>query len=227
MINIAIADDEILFRQGLAALLETYGGFRIMHQAEDGSELLTLLKKAVLLPDIILLDLRMKPLNGIDTARLLKEQFPETKVIILSSFYQPAYLSYMVKLGVNAFLPKNCGLENLALAIKKVIEKGLYFSEEDILHLREAINKRQKPIGIFKSAIHLTSREKEVLELICKEYSTPEIADKLFLSVRTVEGHRNNLLLKTGSKNTVGLVIYAVSEKVIDFDKKLIELSLQ
>jgi DNA-binding NarL/FixJ family response regulator len=224
MITLAIADDEMLFRHGLAALFEQKGGFRTILQASNGETLLNELDPAAL-PDIILLDIRMKPLNGIDTAKVLKEKYPETKVIILTSFYNHAYLGYMVKLGVNAFLSKNSSLEDLVSAVKTVYHKGLYFSEDDVTHFRKTVGSKPKASTLF-NPIALTRREMEVLGLICREYSTPEIAEKLNLSVRTVEGHRNNLFEKTGAKNMVGLVIFALMEKVVNLDDKLIELSM-
>ncbi len=226
MIRIAMADDEVLFRQGLISILEKHDDIRVIFEAGDGYELLDWMQRQTELPDIVLLDLRMKPLNGIDTAKVLKSYYPQSKVIILTSLDQASYLGYMVKIGVNAFLSKRCDLDDLVKVVRKVNEAGMFFSEEDAFHLRESVRKKLKQPGLFDSPVHLTPREIEILVLICQEHSTAEIADKLYLSVRTVEGHRNNLLQKTGAKNVVGLVIYALLENLIDLEDKLMHLSL-
>jgi len=226
MIRIAMADDEVLFRQGLISILEKHDDIRVIFEAGDGYELLDWMQQQTELPDIVLLDLRMKPLNGIDTAKVLKSYYPQGKVIILTSLDQASYLGYMVKIGVNAFLSKRCDLDDLVKVVRKVNEAGMFFSEEDAFHLRESVRKKIKQPGLFDSPVHLTPREIEILVLICQEHSTAEIADKLYLSTRTVEGHRNNLLQKTGAKNVVGLVIYALLENLIDLEDKLMHLSL-
>ena len=226
-IDIAIVDDEMLFAQGLKQILSSEKDMSISLIASDGSDLLNQLESRDRWPDVFLLDLRMKPMNGIDTVKSLKEREPEVKVIILSTHYQEAFLGYMVKLGVSAFLPKNTNPARLMEGIRKVNARGLFLSEDNVLAIREQMQNRKliEP-PVIGGMEQLTRRETEVLQLICDQHTNAEIAEKLFLSIRTVEGHRNNLLSKTGVKNTVGLVIYALIHQIVDVDQKLLEFSI-
>jgi DNA-binding NarL/FixJ family response regulator len=225
MINIALTDDEALFLQGLEMILERDLDLRVLFKAQDGTDLLEKLSGAEVLPDIILLDLRMKPMNGIETTQHLKKKYPEIKVIVLTTYYQNSFIGNMLKAGVSAFLSKNTDADKLIYAIRRVHEKEIYFTENDVLVLRQHAGKRDHGIPLFDSATVLTQRESEVLSLICEEFTTGEIADKLSLSTRTVEGHRNNMLAKTGAKNTAGLVIFAICNRLIDMEQKLLALT--
>lgn len=226
-IKLALADDEHLFLKGLQGILGEIQDFDVVFAAANGAELISYIEQSDELPDIVLLDLRMEPVNGIDATRALKEKNPELKVIILSTYYREAFLGYMVKLGVNAFLPKNMAPSALEQVIRKVQEKGLYLSDEHVVAIREQIMSGKRfESPVLLQADPLTGREREVLQAICDQLTSSEIAEKLFVSVRTVEGHRNNLLLKTGAKNTVGLVMYALLNNIINVDDKLVEYSL-
>lgn len=226
-ITLAIADDEYLFLRGLEGILNRTDGFKVVLSAGDGTELLNKLKTLVDLPEIILLDLRMKPMNGMDAAQALKNEYPEQKIIMLSTHYREAFLGYMVKLGVSAFLPKNVAPEELVQVIRKVHEKGLYLNDEHVLAIREQIMSGKRfESPTMESEVDLTKRELEILQAICDQKTSSEIAKALFVSVRTVEGHRNNLLLKTGAKNTVGLVMFALLNNIVNVEEKLIEYSV-
>lgn len=226
-INLAIADDEYLFLKGLQGILGEIPDFEVVITAASGAALIDSIEQSDPLPDIVLVDLRMEPVNGIDATRALKEKYPELKIIILSTYYREAFLGYMVKLGVSAFLPKNMAPSALEQVIRKVHEKGLYLSDEHVMVIREQmISGRRFESPLQLQSDQLTGREREVLQAICDQLTSSEIAEKLFVSVRTVEGHRNNLLLKTGAKNTVGLVMYALLNNIINVDEKLIEYSL-
>lgn len=226
-IHIALADDEHLFLKGLEGILSEAPGFEVIFTAAGGATLIEYVTGAQVLPDIVLLDLRMEPVNGIDTTRTLKEKYPELKVIILSTYYREAFLGYMIKLGVSAFLPKNMAPEELIQVIRKVDEKGLFLSEEHVAAVREQIMSGKRfESPVLKNAVALTNRETEVLQDICDQLTSSEIAEKRFVSIRTVEGHRNNLLMKTGAKNTVGLVMFALLNNIVDVNTKLMEYSL-
>ena len=184
------------------------------------------MEEASKLPDIILLDLKMKPLDGIATTQQLKEQYPNVKIIILSSYYSESFIGYMIKQGVNAFLPKSCDPEQLIFAIQKVAEKDIFLDDAMANAIRQqAILKRRKRPA-YDIAETITKREKEVLNLICQEFSNKQIAEKLFMSLRTAESHRESLLRKIGAKNTAGLVIFALMNQLVDVDKKLLEYTL-
>jgi len=225
-LTLALADDEALFLKGLTVILGNQDFIDILFTASDGEKLLQLLQQNEV-PEMVLLDLRMKGLDGTETTVRLKELYPDLKIIILSSHYSEAFLGYMMRLGVNAFLPKNIDPDELIEVMKKVHEKGLYFTDSQLKNLHQQLSSGKKAESPNWSVdAELTRREKEVLQLVCEQYTNAEIAEKLFISIRTVEGHRNNLLLKTGAKNTVGLVLYALFHQLVDWEKKLVEYGL-
>ena len=227
-IKLAMADDEELFLMGLKSILEKEEDIEVIGTATDGGELLTVFASNASAPDVYVLDLRMKGMDGIETAKQLRVKNPEAKIIILSSHYRDTFLGYMLKLGVNAFLPKNMSPFQLADAIRKVHVKGLFFDEQQMLSVHKELSSGKKPVHPTLTVEHeLTKREREILQLICEQYTNPEIAEKLFLSVRTIEGHRNNLLQKTGVKNTAGLVLYAVYNHMIRWEEKLLQFSFE
>lgn len=226
-IKLALVDDEHLFLIGLKAIIEEHEAAQVMLTASDGTEFIDKLQAADVLPDVVLLDMRMEPMNGIDTAKHLREHYPQIKVMILSTHYRDTFLGYMMKLGVSAFLPKNIDPDTLVAAIQKVHEVGLYFTEEHALGIRQQLISGQKfTAPHLQQTEELTPREKEILKLICEQYTSSEIAAKLFVSIRTVEGHRNNLLAKTGAKNTVGLVLYALINNMVDVDQQLVQFTV-
>jgi len=226
-IKLALVDDEHLFLLGLKAIIEEHKAAQVVLTASDGTEFIDKLQTATDLPDVVLLDMRMEPMNGIDTAKHLREHYPQLKVMILSTHYRDTFLGYMMKLGVSAFLPKNIDPDTLVAAIKKVYEVGLYFTEEHALGIRQQLISGQKfAAPHLQQTEELTPREKEILKLICEQYTSSEIASKLFVSIRTVEGHRNNLLAKTGAKNTVGLVLYALINNMVDVDQHLVQFTV-
>ncbi len=225
-IKLALADDERLFAEGLRRILSVEADLQVIHLAADGSELLEQLESSEAYPDVFLLDLRMKPLDGLGTMEALKKKDPEVRVIVLSTHYQESFLGYMVKLGVSAFLPKDVDPDHLVRVIRKVHEQGLFLSEENVGAIRDQlISGKRFETPSWQQQEKLTKRENEVLKLICDQYTNAEIAEKLFLSIRTVEGHRNNLLAKTGAKNTVGLVMYALLNGIVNVEEKLLEYS--
>ena len=222
-----MADDEALFLNGLKSILEQEEQLNILFTASDGQSFLEQLKVAEQFPDVMILDLRMKGMDGIETTQQVKEFFPEAKIMILSSHYRDTFLGYMLKLGVNAFLPKNSAPDQLIKAIEKVHEKGLYFDEGQMMSIHHELSSGKKPkVPQMEQSTELTRREVEILQLICEQYTNPEIANKLFISVRTVDGHRTNLLQKTGAKNTAGLVLYALYHQMIDWEERLLKFGI-
>lgn len=227
MIKIALVDDEKLFVKGLELLLKEDPDFEVVFTANDGTELLREMKAAEVLPDIILLDLKMKEMDGSEATKHLRKDYPEVKIVILSTYYREAFINQMIKLGVSAFLPKNTDTPELIYAIKNVAEKGLYFTREMVEAMHGQITGKRIKAPSFELSADLTSREKEVLSLICKQYTAQEIAEELHISPRTVDGHRNNLLLKTDARNIVGLVVYGILNGYMDTDKTLLEYTLR
>lgn len=216
-IRVAITDDQVLFRRGMASIINTFENISIVLEADNGRILLDSLQGTEPIPDVVLLDLSMPELNGIETTKLLHVHYPSIKIIILSVYGEDRFVTHLMELGVNAYLFKNVEPEEVERAIRTVIDKDFYFNEAFLNAMKNRLtNKRQKITLTDNIPSTLTSREIEVLNLICKQRTAQEIADQLFISVRTVDGHRNNLLEKTGARNSAGLVLFAIKHRLID-----------
>lgn len=216
-IRVAITDDQVLFRRGMASIINTFENISIVLEADNGRILLDSLQGTEPIPDVVLLDLSMPELNGIETTKLLHAHYPSIKIIILSVYGEDRFVTHLMELGVNAYLFKNVEPEEVERAIRTVIDKDFYFNEAFLNAMKNRLtNKRQKITLTDNIPSTLTSREIEVLSLICKQRTAQEIADQLFISVRTVDGHRNNLLEKTGARNSAGLVLFAIKHRLID-----------
>ena len=213
-IKIILVDDEELFRKGIFFLLQREENIEIIFEASNGDELMNFLKENNNHPDIILMDLKMPLLNGVEATKLIRNDFPEIKIIALTSYNTDSFISNMIKIGASSYLLKNASPAEMISTINQVFENGFYYNET----VFEIINRQN--ISNFKPKIQyvdiiLTVREREVLEIICQQMSTAEIAERLFISSRTVEGHRNNLLLKTEAKNVAGLVVFAIQNNIV------------
>jgi len=216
-IRVAITDDQVLFRRGMASIINTFENISIVLEADNGRILLVSLQGTEPIPDVVLLDLSMPELNGIETTKLLHVHYPSIKIIILSVYGEDRFVTHLMELGVNAYLFKNVEPEEVERAIRTVIDKDFYFNEAFLNAMKNRLtNKRQKITLTDNIPSTLTSREMELLSLICKQRTAQEIADQLFISVRTVDGHRNNLLEKTGARNSAGLVLFAIKHRLID-----------
>lgn len=224
-IDIGIIDSQTLFRKGLVQLLNRNTNFRVVFEIEDGVGILE--KLEVQLPEIIIIDLKIKPKNGIYIAEMTKKKYPSIKIVVLTAFYNPIFINLMSRIGINAFLSKQVDSEELYKAIDSVSKNRIYVTEsyKDIILYSEGsdISSLHSKFVVIEK---LSVRELEVLTLICHEFTNLEISKKLFLSIRTIEGHRNNLLSKTGAKNTVGLVLYALIYKLVEIDYKLLQISM-
>jgi DNA-binding NarL/FixJ family response regulator len=217
VINIAIVDDEALIVMLLSDFFSKHERIEVQLTATGGQQIIDSLKQVANIPDILLLDLQMGAMSGIETATILKQCYPDLKIIVVSSHYKKSFMGYMLKLGVNAFLPKGIAPQLLVEAVEEVYAKGYYFMKEQVEVMRNQISSNV-PAPSFNTEETLSEREVEILQLICQQLTAQQIADKLFITKRTVEGHKSNLLLKTSAKNTAGLVIYAVQKQIIDID---------
>ncbi|MCD1116200.1 response regulator transcription factor [Chryseobacterium turcicum] len=215
-IKIALVDDEQLILEGVKMLLSKEKNFSVTMMANAGNVFLENLEKCTEkdFPDIALVDVQMHPMNGFELVEILKDKYPDLKIIILSSHYKTSVLGYMVKLGVAAFLPKNSDKKLFIEAIFKVSENGIFFTNEDHEMLLSYMNNSSKKKSLFSMDDDLSEREKDVVKLICQECTNNEIAEKLFISPRTVESHRQRAIEKIGAKNTVGIVIYAIVNNI-------------
>lgn len=209
--EILLVDDHTLFRNGLKMLLDTLSGYKVTGEASNGKEFLELIAKHDY--DIVFLDIEMPEINGIEAARRAIELKPDLKIITLSMYGDEEYYDQMVDAGAKGFLLKNTNLQEVKAAIDAVMNGGNYFSQE----LMQSLLRNYKSIKEIKEhEAELSEREIEILLLICSGLSNQEIGDQLFISKRTVEKHRANVLSKTNCKNTAGLVMYAIKNQLIE-----------
>ncbi|MBL4709072.1 MAG: response regulator transcription factor [Flavobacteriales bacterium] len=222
MIRIGIAEDQALFRKGIVGLLNSFRGFQVVVEAENGIDLLKKYEELIACeedyPDITLLDLNMPEMDGIKATEKLKSLIPEKKIIIISSHNDQDIIVHLYEKGANAFLDKNAEPEEVQLAIRSVMQNDFYFNEAAKEALEDATNETveeeqvqegDEPI-ILDSIEMLTDREIEILRYICQEKTALEIGILLEISKRTVDGHRMKLLAKTKSKNIAGLVLFTI-----------------
>lgn len=214
-IKIILVDDEILFRKGISFLLGRESNIEIIFEASNGEDLITYLQHpSNILPDIIVMDLKMPVLNGVEATKLIRKQFPEIKIIALTSYDSKSFVANMIDVGAVSYLIKNATPQELLTTINEVSRKGFYYTDYVMQVIQADVLTTKKSKSILDTQF-LSPREIEVLRLICLQKSTVEIAELLFISPRTVEGHRNNLLLKTESRNTAGLVVYAIQNELL------------
>ncbi len=211
ILDVIIVDDHSLFRNGLKILLTTTGQFNVVAEAENGKEFLDLLPH--IQPDIVLMDIDMPVLDGIEATKEALKKYPDLKVITLSMFGEEEYYYKMIEAGVKGFLLKNSDINEVKNALITVYQGGKYFSQELLYNVVKNIRSNHKEQELTEA---LSEREIEVLIQICNGLSNNEIADNLHISKRTVDKHRANLLDKTNSKNTAHLVMFAIKNKLID-----------
>jgi len=208
IIRLIIADDHEIFRKGLRIILNELDEVKVIAEAQNGNEVFEILKHQK--ADLILMDIRMPVMDGIEATRKMSEKYPDIKVVALTMFEEISYFNQMIEAGAQGFLLKKTNKDELQRAINQVMEGENYFSEEFISN----VNRNQRPASRIVG-IELTDREQEVLELICKGMSNAEISKFLGVSARTVDGHRAHLLEKTGAKNSPHLVMFAIKNGLI------------
>lgn len=210
-IKLIIADDHTMFLQGIISLIEHESSIKIVGKAVNGIEVLNILK--IQSADMVILDISMPEMDGIELSKILKKEYPFIKIIIVSTHSNAKIISRLIRIGVNGYLLKNAEKAELLEAIYTVADGKNYFSkdvEDQYLSNNQKIEKQ------ISNLTELSSREKEILVLIAHEYNTAEIAEKTFISLNTVNTHRRNLLSKLNAKNTAGLVKYAVENGLVD-----------
>jgi len=208
IIRLLIADDHEIFRKGLRIILNELDEVKVVGEAQNGNELFEILKHQD--AELVLMDIRMPVMDGIEATKKIVEKYPHIKVIALTMFEEISYFNQMIEAGADGFLLKKTNKDELQRAITQGMQGENYFSEEFISN----VNRSQRPASRLAS-IELTDREQEVLELICKGMSNAEISKFLGVSARTVDGHRAHLLEKTGAKNSPHLVMFAIKNGLI------------
>jgi DNA-binding NarL/FixJ family response regulator len=206
--GIIIVDDHRLFRSGLKYILVESGKYQVIGEASNGLEFLEILEGKN--PDLVILDIRMPVMDGIAAARQALTKKPGLRIMMLSMYGESEYYNVLVETGIKGFVLKNADNEEFFLAIQKILSGGTYFSQELLLSI---IKK-----NTISTPVKLSGREKEILGAIGKGLSNQEISNLLAISQRTVERHRTNLLEKTGSKNSIQLIIYALRNKLLSIE---------
>ncbi len=220
-ISLAIADDQILFRKGLKLLIHSFEGIELVIEASNGVELIAAVEQNQ--PDVILMDLKMPEMDGLAATESIRKLFPSIKIILLTMYDEEHLINHMMKLGANGYLLKNEEPEEVEVAIRSVMEKDFYFNDYVSKALLSGLQRPKQELKSWasKGEAPISRREREVLELICREFTSSEIAKELYISTRTVENHRKSLLTKTNSRNTAGLILFAVRNQLIDIAKPI------
>ncbi len=213
-IKITIADDYKIFREGLKVGLAADPNFQVIGEADNGEDLMKILEGS--LPDVILMDLKMPMMDGMEATKQVRKKYPTVKVLVVSMYEDDKFIIHLMENGANGYLLKNAEPEEIRRSIYAVHENGYYFNDlvNKALLKKLVIKNNLKPS--FNQNIDLSEREMEVLKLICEEKTAAEIAKQIFLSPRSVEGIRQRLIEKVGVRNTAGLVMFAVKNGMVD-----------
>ncbi len=210
--KIVIVDDHLLFASSLEKLIHTFGGFKVLYKAGNGAELQEHFELNKPKPDIILLDVNMPVMNGLETVVWLTETHPNIKVLVLSMEDDEDHILKMIRSGAKGYLLKDIDPENLKHALLEVLQKGFYYTEKINEILLDIVQGKGKPSE--KSL--LKENEITFLKLACTEKTYKEIADIMCLSPKTIDGYRQELFSKLNIKNRVGLVLYAIKNNFVD-----------
>lgn len=209
-VKIALVDDHEMFRSGIKLILSEREDWEIAIEAVNGIDFLNQLQELV--PDIVLMDISMPEMDGYQTVINALKHTPNLKIIVLSMLSDEEYYYKMIEAGVKGFVLKNSGVEELHRSIDEVAKGNNYFAQDLLKKIILSINNKQ-----VEEKLKLSEREKEILVLICNGYKNKEIADKLFLSVKSIEKYRSSLLTKTDTRNSAHLVMYSILNKLIEF----------
>jgi DNA-binding NarL/FixJ family response regulator len=214
VIKVAIADDHKIFRKGVILSLRPFTNIKFVQEADNGDELLTGIVLSE--PHVILMDLRMPGKDGIETTKILSKQFPHIHVLVLSMYEDERFVFHLMENGAHGYLLKTAEPQEIRKAIIDVHEKGYYLNNFVNRILLKRSHARQKVVPSLNSEITLNEREKDVLKFICMEFTAQEIAQKMDVSPRTVEAIKDRLMERFGTKNTAGLVFFAVKNNLVD-----------
>lgn len=217
-IKLGIVEDQVLFREGIKSILEAWERIDFVFESPDGFSMLERLQNSSQIPDVMLVDLTLpkkdnEEFNGWRVVQVLKDNYPEIKILILSAHDESYLIAKLIEAGANGYLIKDSSSQEVYEAIISVYEKGSYINERALNAIQSKLAGKLKTPKIHEA---LTKREIEVLQLICQQKTAEEIGNELFISKKTVNGHRNNLLQKTGARNISGLVMYAIKHNIVE-----------
>ncbi len=217
-IKVGLVEDQLLFRTGIKAILQSWEELEVVFESGDGYSVIERLQDLKIIPDVMLVDLSLPPkglqeYSGEHLTMDICRHFPEMRVIILSVHRDESYIARLIETGAHGYLVKDSDPQEVFEAIEAVYKKGSYINQLTLKAIQQNMGMKSRPIQQFAA---ITKREVEILQLTCRQYTAEEIAAKLFISVKTVNGHRNNLLQKTGSRNVTGLVIYAIKNNLVE-----------
>jgi DNA-binding NarL/FixJ family response regulator len=214
-ISVLLAEDHTIVRQGLRLLIETEGDIEVVGQAKTGREAIQLTKE--LHPEVIVMDIAMPLLNGLEATRQILKAFPKTKVLILSAHSDSEYVEQVMKSGALGYLVKQSSAEVVAEAIRELHKGNQFFSHSIAKHLKDSYQKSANGVGLKKkSGTKLTSRETELLQLIAEGHANKQIASELDISIKTVEKHRQHLMEKLNIHDIAGLTRFAIAAGTIE-----------
>lgn len=216
MLRVAVTDDHTLFRKSLSFLINSFKNMEVVLEASNGQELLEKLKHQSI--DILLLDLQMPKMDGFQTYQRLNAEYPDIKVLVLTFLNEVEIIRKIMELGVHGYFTKNTDPNELERAILKLNEDGFYFEKSLANIIKDIIDKPSLNVSV-EQPVAFTERETEILRLTLKEYSGIEIADTLYISPKTVEKHKRNLMEKTQSKNFIGVIMYAFSYNILSLNE--------
>ncbi|HET9056218.1 MAG TPA: response regulator transcription factor [Chitinophagaceae bacterium] len=214
VIKVAIADDHQIFRKGVILSLRPYANLKFVLEAENGDQLLEGIPEAQ--PDVILMDLRMPNKDGIETTKIISKTYPHIHIIVLTMFEDERFVTHLMENGANGYLLKSAEPGEIKKAIMEVMARGYYLNNFVNRILLKKSHNRSKTIPTLNSEIVINDKEKQVIRLLCMEYTAQEIAKEMDISPRTVEAIKDRLMERFGVKNSVGLVFYAMKNSLID-----------
>lgn len=212
--KIVLVDDHVLLRDGLASYIQTFGDYSVLFQANNGKDLIDRLNEANL-PDIILLDIKMPEMDGYETCVWLRNKYPEIKVLALSMYDDENSIIRMFSSGAKGYILKDCEPRELKDALSAVVNRGFYYSDLVTGTLIHTINNLNSDRSTKRKLIKLNDREIAFLKLACTELTYKEIADKMFISPRTIDNYRDDLFKKLEVKTRVGLAMYAIKNGIV------------
>ncbi|MBN8641269.1 MAG: response regulator transcription factor [Flavobacteriales bacterium] len=218
MLRIGIVDDHLLFRKSMTLLINSFDGMHVVIDAENGRQFLNQLQDTTI--DVVLLDIQMPVMDGYETCKLLLNRFPDVKILIVSQLTSRESIHKIMELGAHGYFTKNTNPEQLELAIRSMHEEGFYFGLELGSVIKEAMLwENNNPVDVVNHKDLFSDRELQIIRMICNEMKSKEIAEKLFINIRTVESHRKHVMEKSNSKNFIGVILFALKNGILTIDE--------